>query len=162
MRSFLRMLLVAGVFAFSLAAFQEDAGAEGMVASWYGPGLEGNVTASGQVFDPYNDRTAASFRYPMGTRLRVCYAACTVVRVNDLGPYVGGVDLDLSQAAAEEIGLTAAGTDVVDARVFGGRPSLGGGGGDPHARGVGAAFCSSFGSAGTVSGVCFARIEAGI
>ncbi len=126
MRSFFRMLLVAGVFAFSLAAFQEDAGAEGMVASWYGPGLEGNVTASGEVFDPYNDRTAASLRYPMGTKLRVCYAACTVIRVNDLGPYAGGVDLDLSQAAAEEIGLTAAGIDVVDARVFERRPSSGG------------------------------------
>ena len=54
----------------------------------------------------------------MGTELRVCYAACAVVRVNDLGPYAGGVDLDLSQAAAEEIGLTAAGTDVVDVQVL--------------------------------------------
>ena len=125
MRSFLRMLLVAGAFTLSLAAFQEDAEAEGMVASWYGPGLEGNVTASGEAFDPYDDRTAASFDYPMGTRLRVCYAACTVVRVNDLGPYVGGVDLDLSQAAAEEIGLTAAGSDFVDVRVLERRPSSG-------------------------------------
>ncbi len=123
MRSILRMLLVAGVFAFSLAAFQEDAGAEGMVASWYGPGLEGNLTASGEAFDPNNDRTAASLRYPMGTELRVCYEACAVVRVNDLGPYVGGRELDLSQAAAEEIGLTAAGTDVVDVRVLDKRPS---------------------------------------
>ncbi len=119
------MLLVAGVFAFSLAAFQEEAGAEGMVASWYGPGLEGNLTASGEAFDPYNDRTAASLYYPMGTKLRVCYAACTVVRVNDLGPYVGGVDLDLSQVAAEEIGLTAAGTDVVEVRVLERRSSPG-------------------------------------
>jgi rare lipoprotein A len=117
-KSFLRMLLVAGVFALSLAAFQGEARAEVMVSSWYGPGLEGNFTASGEVFDPYNDRTAASLYYPMGTELRVCYAACTVVRVNDLGPYAGGVDLDLSQAAAEGIGLTAAGTDVVDVRVL--------------------------------------------
>jgi hypothetical protein len=49
---------------------------------------------------------------------RLCYAACTVVRVNDLGPYVGGRDLDLSAVAAEEIGLTAAGADVVDVRVL--------------------------------------------
>jgi rare lipoprotein A len=112
------MLLVAGVFALSLAAFQGEARAEVMVSSWYGPGLEGNFTASGEVFDPYNDRTAASLYYPMGTELRVCYAACTVVQVNDLGPYAGGVDLDLSQAAAEGIGLTAAGTDVVDVRVL--------------------------------------------
>jgi rare lipoprotein A len=117
------MLLVAGVFALSLAAFQDEAGAEEIVSTWYGPGLEGNFTASGEVFNPYNDRTAASLYYPMGTELRVCYAACTVVRVNDLGPYVGGVGLDLSQAAAEEIGLTAAGTDVVDVQVLEKRPS---------------------------------------
>jgi len=55
----------------------------------------------------------------MGTELRVCYAACTVVRVNDLGPYVGGKTLGLSQAAAEEIGLSAAGTDFVEVRVLG-------------------------------------------
>jgi rare lipoprotein A len=126
LRSFLRMLLVAGVFTLSLAAFQEKAGAEAMVSSWYGPGLEGNLTASGEAFDPYNDRTAASLYYPMGTKLRVCYAECTVARVNDLGPYVGGVDLDLSQAAAEEIGLSATGTDVVDVRVLQRRSSSGG------------------------------------
>ena len=45
MKSFLRMLLVAGVFAFSLAAFQDEARAEEMLSSWYGPGLEGNLTA---------------------------------------------------------------------------------------------------------------------
>ena len=45
MKSFLRMLLVAGVLALSLAAFQDEARAEEMVSSWYGPGLEGNLTA---------------------------------------------------------------------------------------------------------------------
>jgi rare lipoprotein A len=118
MRSFLRTLLVAGVFALSLAIFQEEARAKAMLSSWYGPGLEGNLTASGEAFDPYNDRTAASLYYPMGTKLRVCYVACTVVRVNDLGPYAGGRNLDLSQAAAEEIGLAAVGTDVVEVRVL--------------------------------------------
>jgi rare lipoprotein A len=122
-KSFLGMLLVAGVFALSLVAFQGEARAEAMVSTWYGPGLEGNVTASGEAFDPYNDYTAASLYYPMGTELRVCYAACTVVRVNDLGPYAAGVDLDLSQVAAEEIGLTAAGTDVVDVQLLEERPS---------------------------------------
>ena len=118
MKSFLRMLLVAGVFALSLVAFQEEARAEAMVTSWYGPGLGGNVTASGEVFEPYSDYTAAHPYLPMGTELEVCYETCTVVRVNDRGPYVGGRDLDLSQVAAEEIGLTAVGTDVVDVRVL--------------------------------------------
>jgi rare lipoprotein A len=117
-KSFLRMLLVAGVFALSLAAFQEEARAEEMVTSWYGPGLEGGVTASGEVFEPYNEYTAAHPYLPMGTELEVCYETCTVVRINDRGPYVSGRDLDLSQVAAEEIGLTAVGTDVVDVRVL--------------------------------------------
>ena len=125
MKSFLGMLLVAGSFVLSLAAFQGEAHAEAVVSTWYGPGLEGNPTASGEAFDPYNDFTAASLYYPMGTELRVCYAACTVVRVNDLGPYAAGVDLDLSQAAAKEIGLIAAGTDVVDVQVLEKRPSSG-------------------------------------
>ena len=118
MKSFLGMLLVAGVFALSLVAFQEEAGAGEMVSSWYGPGLEGGVTASGEVFDPYYEYTAAHPNLPMGTELEVCYETCTVVRVNDRGPYVGGRDLDLSQVAAEEIGLTAVGTDVVQVRVL--------------------------------------------
>ena len=118
MSSLLRMLLVAGVFVVSLAAVQEEALAEPMLSSWYGPGLEGNLTASGEVFDPYNDYTAAHPYLPMGTVLEVCYADCAVVRVNDRGPYVGGRDLDLSQAAAEDIGLTGVGTDVVEVEVI--------------------------------------------
>ena len=118
MKSFLKILLVASVFALSLAAFQEEARAEAMVSSWYGPGFEGSVTASGEVFNPYYEYTAAHPYLPMGTELRVCYATCTVVRVNDRGPYVGWRDLDLSQAAAEEIGLIGVGVDVVDVNVL--------------------------------------------
>ena len=118
MKSFLRILMVAGVFVLSLAIFQEEARAEAMVSSWYGPGLEGNLTASGEVFNPYYEFTAAHPYLPMGTQLQVCYVTCAVVRVNDRGPYVGGRDLDLSQAAAEEIGLIAVGTDAVDVQVL--------------------------------------------
>jgi peptidoglycan lytic transglycosylase len=118
LQSFLKMLLVAGVFVVSLAVFQEEARAETLVSSWYGPGLEGNLTASGEVFDPYYDYTAASLYYPMGTVLEVCYVDCVVVRVNDLGPYVAGRNLDLSQVAAEDVGLTAVGTDAVEVRVL--------------------------------------------
>ena len=53
MSSLLRMLLVAGVFVVSLATVQvEEAHADPMLSSWYGPGLEGNLTASGEVFEP--------------------------------------------------------------------------------------------------------------
>ena len=115
MKSYLKMLLVAGAFALSLAAFQDDARADTMLASWYGPGLEGNVTASGDIFEPYTEYTAASPYLPFGTDLLVTYGdASVVVEVTDRGPYVGGRDLDLSAVAAEEIGLTYVGTDYVD------------------------------------------------
>ena len=119
MKSFLKMLLVAGVFAVSLGVVQDEALAEPMVSSWYGPGFEGAVTASGEVYN-YGDYTAAHPYLPMGTDLLVSYGGNSVaVEVNDRGPYVAGRDLDLSQAAAEEIGLTYAGTDVVDVEVIG-------------------------------------------
>lgn len=87
--------------------------AEQWVASWYGPGFEGATTASGEPFDP-NDYTAAHRTLPFGTKLIVTYhGRSVVVRVNDRGPYVTGRDLDLSQAAAEHIGLTAAGVGTV-------------------------------------------------
>ena len=119
MKSYLKMLMMAGVFALSLAVFQEDALADTQYASWYGPGLEGNLTASGDVFEPYTEYTAASLYYPFGTELLVTYGdASVVVEVTDRGPYVGGRELDLSAVAAEEIGLTYYGTDYVDVEVL--------------------------------------------
>lgn len=92
----------------------EMAHAEQMVASWYGPGFEGATTASGETFNP-NDYTAAHKTLPFGTKLIVTYnGRSVVVRINDRGPYVAGRDLDLSQAAAEYIGLTAAGEATVE------------------------------------------------
>lgn len=78
-----------------------------MVATWYGPGFDGNKTASGETFNS-GALTAAHPTLPMGTKLEVCYDGCTVVRVNDRGPY-SGADIDLSRRAADEIGLTSAG-----------------------------------------------------
>lgn len=118
MKSYLKMLVVAGVFAFSLVAVQGEARADTtMLSSWYGPGFEGAPTASGELYN-YGDYTAAHPYLPLGTQLEVCYADCTVVTVNDRGPYAGGRDLDLSQAAAEHIGLTASGVDAVDVEIL--------------------------------------------
>jgi rare lipoprotein A len=114
-KSFLGMLLVAGVFALSLVAFQGEARAEEMVSSWYGPGLGGGVTASGEVFEPYSEYTCAHKTLPFDTHLLVTYRGESVVcRVNDRGPYVYGHDLDLSFSAAQAIGLTDAGTGLVE------------------------------------------------
>lgn len=73
-------------------------------ASWYGGSFQGRRTADGERFNTY-DLTAASKTLPFGTRLRVCrQSRCTVVRINDRGPYVGGRILDLSQAARNALG----------------------------------------------------------
>jgi hypothetical protein len=91
------------------------------VSSWYGPGFEGKRTANGESFDP-RALTAAHRTLPFGTWLRVSYAGrFVIVRVNDRGPYVDGRDLDLSQGAAEMLGL--AGVATVHAEVVTGPTS---------------------------------------
>ena len=79
------------------------------IASWYGPGFEGNLTASGDVFDS-DLYTVASKTLPLGTWLYVEFnGRGVVVLVNDRGPYVGDRILDLSRAAAEAIGISGLG-----------------------------------------------------
>ena len=80
-----------------------------MIATYYDYSLDGAMTASGEPFDP-EGYTAAHRTLPLGTRLMVSYRGESVrVTVNDRGPYVTGQDLDLSLAAAREIGLTGPG-----------------------------------------------------
>jgi rare lipoprotein A len=87
-------------------------------ATWYGPGFAGRRTASGEVFRPHSELTAAHRWLPFGTRLRVCRGdRCVVVRVNDRGPY-GNAILDLSQLAAERLGMVQAGIVPVTATVL--------------------------------------------
>ncbi len=80
-----------------------------MMASYYGHALEGQPVAGGQPFDA-DAFTAAHKSLPFGTRLEVAYAGESVrVIVMDRRPYVARRDLDLSLAAAREIGLTGPG-----------------------------------------------------
>ena len=80
--------------------------AASLVASFYS---HGKVTASGARFNP-DGLTAAHRSLPFGTRLKVCYfQRCTIVTINDRGPFVPGVDLDLSRGAARAIGMERAG-----------------------------------------------------
>lgn len=89
-----------------------------MVASYYASVLEGNPTASGEPYEPER-YTAAHKSLPLGTELRVAYGGEAVkVVVNDRGPFVRGRDIDLSLAAAEEIGLIGPGTAPVRVTVF--------------------------------------------
>ena len=83
-----------------------------VLTSWYGPGFHGRLTANGERYNQ-NDLTAAHKTLPFGTRLRVCYRRCAIVRVNDRGPYINGREVDLSKGAADAIGLTASGVGRV-------------------------------------------------
>lgn len=88
------------------------------LASWYGPGFEGNHTANGDIFDS-SLYTAASKELPLGTWLFVQRKGSgVVVLVNDRGPYVGDRILDLSRAAADAIGLTGPGVGWVEAEIL--------------------------------------------
>jgi len=84
-----------------------------MLASFY---WQGTQTASGERFDP-DGMTAAHRTLPFGTRLRVCYRGCVVVRISDRGPFIRGRDLDLSIGAARAIGMTGAGVARVNVSI---------------------------------------------
>jgi len=77
-------------------------------ASWYGGKFHGRRTASGARFDQ-NQLTAASPNLPFGTRVLVKNPkngrTCTVV-INDRGPFANGRGIDLSRAAARQLGIS--------------------------------------------------------
>jgi rare lipoprotein A len=90
------------------------------MASWYGPGFHGRRSASGEVFNQ-NDLTAAHRTLPFGTRVRVTNVSTgqsVVVRINDRGPFGHGRVIDLSAAAASNIGLRASGVAQVQLEVL--------------------------------------------
>ena len=78
-----------------------------MVASWYGPRFHGRKTANGEIFDQ-EAFTAAHKKMKFGTLLRITNPEnekSIIVRINDRGPYIKGRELDLSKAAAFELGM---------------------------------------------------------
>jgi rare lipoprotein A len=78
------------------------------LASFYGNDLQ---TASGERFNP-RAMTAAHRTLPFGTKVRVTNVRsgrAVTVRINDRGPFIPGRVIDLSQAAAEELGIVGRG-----------------------------------------------------
>lgn len=87
------------------------------LASWYGgrDGFDGKPTASGEIYDS-SQLTAAHRDLPLGTIVDVTNVenGKTVrVRINDRGPFIHGRIVDLSRAAAEQIGLIGRGVGEV-------------------------------------------------
>ncbi|MDO9369005.1 MAG: septal ring lytic transglycosylase RlpA family protein [Sphingopyxis sp.] len=84
----------------------------GGMASYYGNELAGNRTASGERFDPAQ-LTAAHRSLPFGSMVRVTNTSngdSVIVRINDRGPFSHGRIIDVSTAAAREIGMHRSGT----------------------------------------------------
>ncbi|MGE0232668.1 MAG: septal ring lytic transglycosylase RlpA family protein [Flavobacteriaceae bacterium] len=116
-----RLILPAlAVLPFLVMASGAQAAQCGM-ASWYSHA--GKRTANGEIANPAG-LTAAHRSLPFGTKVKVTNVhngRSVVVRVNDRGPFVKGRVIDLSKAAAAQIGLVTRGTgkvrvDSVDAR----------------------------------------------
>ena len=82
-----------------------------MRASWYGPRFHGRVTANGETFDQ-EALTAAHRKLRFGTLLRLTNPEnnrMVIVRINDRGPFIHGRHIDVSKAAAEELGMVQKG-----------------------------------------------------
>ncbi|MDD5323118.1 MAG: septal ring lytic transglycosylase RlpA family protein [Methylococcales bacterium] len=84
-------------------------------ASWYGPGFQGQETASGETFDQ-KEMTAAHPSLPMGTKAKVTNlenGKKVEVSINDRGPYAENRVIDLSSAAANKLDMKEDGTTQV-------------------------------------------------
>jgi len=89
-------------------------------ASYYAARFDGRRTASGERFDN-GAMTAAHRTLPFGTLVRVTNLAngrSVIVRINDRGPFSAGRMIDVSRAAASELGLVARGHGMVELAVI--------------------------------------------
>ena len=87
------------------------------IASWYGPNFHSKLTSNGEKYNMYAS-TAAHKTLPMNTIVKVDNlnnGKSTIVRINDRGPFVNGRIIDLSNKAANDIGIVNIGT--VDVKV---------------------------------------------
>ncbi|EAU56203.1 septal ring lytic transglycosylase RlpA family protein [Mariprofundus ferrooxydans] len=82
------------------------------IASWYGKDFHGKRTANGERYDMHA-LSAAHKTLPLPTLVRVTNldnGRAVIVRVNDRGPFVKERLIDLSYAAAKELGYANQGT----------------------------------------------------
>lgn len=92
---------------------------ENGIASWYGAPYHGQRSASGEIYDQ-EKLTAAHRDLPFGTRVmvrRLDGRSSVVVRINDRGPFVKSRIIDLSHAAAVQLGMMHGGVVPVTLEV---------------------------------------------
>ncbi|HLL26123.1 MAG TPA: septal ring lytic transglycosylase RlpA family protein [Xanthobacteraceae bacterium] len=116
MRSATAILTLAAAL-FASGVFEgANATASRGLASFYGYHAQ---TANGEMMDP-RAMTAAHPSLPFNTKVRVTDVnthRAVVVRINDRGPFVKGRIIDLSTAAAKELGIIDQGVAMVDVEV---------------------------------------------
>lgn len=96
-------------------------------ASWYGEYFHGRKTANGEWYD-MERLSAAHPTMPLPSYVRVTNLEnrrTIVVRVNDRGPYASNRVIDMSQAAAKELGFLRQGTARVSVEYIGEAPLYG-------------------------------------
>ncbi|GAB4279123.1 MAG: hypothetical protein Kow0029_22860 [Candidatus Rifleibacteriota bacterium] len=92
------------------------------IASWYGAEYHGRPTASGEIFDR-NALTAAHKELAFNTWVEVTNlenGRRVTVKINDRGPFVEGRIIDLSERAADELGMKIAGLALVSLKIVNG------------------------------------------
>ncbi len=90
-------------------------------ASWYGKSFQGKPTADGQTFNPQR-LTAAHRTLGLGSRVKVTElrsGRSVIVQITDRGPFSPGRDIDLSYAAARQLGIVRRGVARVRVEVLG-------------------------------------------
>ncbi len=93
-------------------------------ASWYGKSFSGKPTAGGEIFNPQR-LTAAHRSLDLGSRVKVTElrsGRSVVVQITDRGPFLPGRDIDLSYAAARQIGIVRRGVARVRVEVLDEQP----------------------------------------
>jgi rare lipoprotein A len=126
------------------------------IASWYGREFNGKRTSSGERYDMYSF-TAAHKTLPLPTTARITNLSTgksIVVRVNDRGPFKKGRLIDLSYAAARELGFLSAGTAMVEVAAL---PDSGSG---PVLAGTPGAATTSAPSAHPAPGLMYVQVGA--
>ena len=103
------MISTLGIYSFNKYNAED---AKTSFASYYHDKFNGRKTASGDIFSN-SKMTAANRTLPFGTKVKVTNlrsGKSVIVEINDRGPFSRGRVIDISHAAAREIGMHRSGT----------------------------------------------------
>lgn len=122
MTTTLKLFLALTLVAVNLTATRVLANTETtMTTSWYGPGLQGNQMANGDVFDMNDPTVAAHKELPFGTELVLhnpVNGREIVVTVQDRGPFIAGRELDVSRAVADHLDFRGTGVTELEVTII--------------------------------------------